>query len=135
MIEAIIAGRLVGKPSQKTAKTGKPFATAKLRAPAGDDTVFISVVAFDANVCAGLLALDDGDTVALSGPLIVKAWLNREGEPKPGIDMVAHALLTAYHVSRKRKAQAGAQQAQQAQQQRQREPLDAYSEREGLGDW
>jgi len=128
MIDAIVTGRLHGKPTQKTAKTGKPFATAKLRAPAGDEAAFVNVIAFDAKVCAGLLALEDGDAVALSGPLTVKAWLSRDGTPKPSIDMVAHALLTAYHVTRKRKAQADALQPQ-------REPLDTYTERDGLGDW
>jgi len=80
-----------------------------------------------------------GATVAVAGVAetgaagtgTVKAWLGKDGTPKPSIDMVAHALLTAYHVTRKRKAQADAQQAQQ----RQREPLDAYTERDGLGDW
>jgi len=131
MIDAIVAGRLHGKPSQKTAKTGKPFATAKLRVPAGDEAAFINVVAFDAKACAGLLALDDGDAVALSGPLTVKAWLGKDGTPKPAMDVVAHGLLTAYSVTRKRKAQAEAQQPQQAR----REPLDDWSERDGLGDW
>ena len=131
MIDALITGRLHGKPSQKTAKTGKPFATAKLRVPAGDEALFCNVIAFDPKVCAGLLALEDGDAVALAGALTPKAWLAKDGTPKPSIDMVAHALLTAYHVTRKRKAQADAQQAQQ----RQREPLDAYTERDGLGDW
>ena len=131
MIDALITGRLHGKPTQKTAKTGKPFATAKLRVPAGDEALFCNVIAFDPKVCAGLLALEDGDAVALSGALTPKAWLAKDGTPKPAMDVVAHGLLSAYSVTRKRKAQAEAQQPQQAR----REPPDDYSERDGLGDW
>ena len=75
--------------------------------------------------------VEDGDAVALAGALTPKAWLAKDGTPKPAMDVVAHGLLTAYSVTRKRKAQAEAQQPQQAR----REPLDDYSERDGLGDW
>jgi len=130
MLDALITGRLHGKPTQKAAKTGKPFAIAKVRVATGDQAIFVSVVAFDAAVCNGLLALDEGDSVALAGTLTPTAWLDREGAPRPGMDMVAHALLTAYHVKRKRAAQAEAQQPRQ-----QREPLDDFEARQGLGDW
>ena len=32
MIDALILGRLYGKPQQRTGKTGQPYVTAKLRA-------------------------------------------------------------------------------------------------------
>ena len=35
MIEALIAGKLQDPPSEKIAKTGKPFVTAKVRVHAG----------------------------------------------------------------------------------------------------
>ncbi len=105
MIDGLIAGKLYGTPTEKTAKTGKPFATAKVRAAAGDgESLFVNVIAFDAGACSALLALGDGDSVALSGALTPKVWSDREGNTKPALDMVAHAVLTAYHVTRKRKA-------------------------------
>ncbi|MCX7178894.1 MAG: hypothetical protein NTX56_09030 [Proteobacteria bacterium] len=38
-----------------------------------------------------------------------KAWTDRNGETKPSLDMVAHAVLTTYHVTRKRQAVSGKQ--------------------------
>lgn len=33
MIDALIAGKLRGKPQQRTGQSGKPFVVAKVRAP------------------------------------------------------------------------------------------------------
>ena len=105
MIDALIAGRLCGAPQAKTAKTGKPFATAKMRATTGDgEAVFVNAIAFDDHACAALLALGDGDAVSLAGALTPRAWVDRAGHPKPALDMVVHAVLTPYHVTRKRRA-------------------------------
>ena len=66
------------------------------------DTLFVDVIAFDDDVQTGLLALNDADSVALSGALAPKVWTDKNGLVKPALDMVAHGLLTAYHVRRKR---------------------------------
>jgi len=39
-----------------------------------------------------------------SGELTPKVWTDKNGEARPALDMVAHAVLTAYHVARKRQA-------------------------------
>lgn len=51
-----------------------------------------------------LMALDDGESMSLSGPLTVKVWTDRDGVVRPGLDMQAHAVLTAYHVRKRRQA-------------------------------
>ena len=66
--------------------------------------MFISVIAFDAAPCTALLALGDGDSVAMSGSLTLKTWTDKEGNTRPGLDLVAHQVLTQYHVGRKRSA-------------------------------
>jgi single-stranded DNA-binding protein len=104
MIEALISGKLQGQPSEKMAKTGKPFVTAKVRVHAGDSDVFVNVIAFSEAACAALLALDSGDAVSLAGSLTPKSWTDREGVVRPALDLVASQVLTAYHVARKRKA-------------------------------
>lgn len=105
MIDAIVAGRLHGKPTSRNSKAGKPFTVAKVRTPLADgDTVFISVIAFDAGTAATLLALDDGDPVALAGALTPKVWETKDGEHRPALDLVAHAVLSPYHVHRRREA-------------------------------
>ena len=105
MIDALISGKLYGQPTERTSKTGKPFALAKVRAAGGDgESLFVNVIAFDAAPCTALLALADGDSVALSGSLTPKVWTDKEGNARPGLDLVAHQVLTAYAVSRKRNA-------------------------------
>ncbi len=104
-IDALITGRLHARPEARTSKTGKPFATAKMRAAAGDgESLFVNVIAFDQATVAALLALDAGDSLAVSGSLTPKVWTDREGASHPALDVVAHAVLTAYHVNRKRSA-------------------------------
>ena len=105
MIDALIAGKVYGQPKQMTSKAGKPFATAKVRAAAGEgEALFVNVIAFGAGTVAALLALGDGDSVALAGSLTPKVWTDREGNTRPAVDLVAHQVLTAYHVTHTRKA-------------------------------
>ncbi|AOV16581.1 single-stranded DNA-binding protein [Acidihalobacter aeolianus] len=105
MIDGLIAGKLCGKPQQRTSNAGKSFATCRVRTTTGDgNSVFVNAIAFASDVCASLLALADGDSVSLSGPLTPKAWMDKAGEPRPALDLVAHAVLTPYHVTRKRAA-------------------------------
>lgn len=78
MIDGLIAGKVYGQPVQRTAKTGKPFAVAKVRVSAGDgEGVFVSVIAFDAAPCAALLALGEGDAVSMAGTLTPKVWTDK----------------------------------------------------------
>ena len=100
MIDALIAGKLTKKPVQRTGNSGKPFATANVRvATTGEEAVFVSVISFDSAIVAALVALDAGDSVSLSGQLTPKVW-----QGKPALDLVAHGILTPYHVTRKRTA-------------------------------
>lgn len=106
MIDALIAGKLYGQATQRPSKNGgKPFVTAKVRAAGGGgESIFVNVIAFDDTPCNALMALGEGDSVCLSGALTPKVWTDREGQHHPALDMVAHQVLTAYHVSRKRNA-------------------------------
>ncbi|MGB9331499.1 MAG: single-stranded DNA-binding protein [Steroidobacteraceae bacterium] len=105
MIEALISGKLYGAPIERTSKAGRRFATAKVRVTIGDgESTWISVVAFSNHVVTPLLALADGDAVALAGALTASAFTDKEGAARPGLDLVAHQVLTAYHVGRKRRA-------------------------------
>lgn len=109
MIDGLIGGKMHGKAQQRTGQSGKPFVTAKVRTPLADgESIFVNVIAFSDSAGAALLALDDGDSIAISGALTPKVWTDRSGTAKPALDMIAHAVTTAYHVTRKRRAvQAG----------------------------
>lgn len=105
MIDGLIGGKLHGKPAQRKSSNGNAYVTAKVRTPAGDgEVLFVNVITFSEDVGMALLALDDGDSVSLSGALTPKVWTPPDGEPRPVLDMVAHAVTTAYHVTRKRQA-------------------------------
>ncbi|QVN19904.1 single-stranded DNA-binding protein [Burkholderia pyrrocinia] len=105
MIDGLVSGRLYGEAQIGTGQNGKRFVTCKVRATAGDgETLFVNVIAFNDDVQTALLALGDADSVSLSGALTPKVWTDKNGTVKPALDMVAHGLLTAYHVQRKRKA-------------------------------
>ena len=108
MIDALVSGRLYGHAEERAGQNGSSFVTCKVRATANDgDTIFCNVIAFDDQVRHVLLALDDGDSVALSGALTPKVWTDRQGNARPALDLIAHAVLTSYHVAHKRKAVQG----------------------------
>lgn len=105
MMDGLIAGKLHGQAEQRTGKNGKAFAIAKVRATsASGEPLFVSCIAFAPDAVAALLALGDGDSIALAGELGPKAWTDRNGEVRAGLDMTVHAVVTPYHVQRKRKA-------------------------------
>ena len=116
MIDGLIGGKVFGQPAERTSKAGRPFAVAKVRATAGDgESLFVSVIAFDTAPCSALLALGDGDSVALAGTITPKVWVDKQGDARPTLDMVAHQVLTAYHVTRKRSAMQSGQPDRQHQ--------------------
>jgi single-stranded DNA-binding protein len=106
-ITALITGRLIADPERRTSASGKDFATARLAAGTDDDSVLCSVIAFG-HIGEQLAALAKGDSLALVGRTKPKAWVDREGQPRAGLDVVADQLLTVYHVRRKRQAMAPA---------------------------
>ena len=105
MIDGLISGKLYGKPTERTGQSGKRFVVAKVRAATGDgEALFVNAIAFDDNAKSALLALDEGDSVALAGTLTPKVWTDKHGDAKPALDMVAYGVLTAYHVRKRREA-------------------------------
>ena len=110
MIDALIAGRIYGTPEERTSKNGNLFAVAKARIPTADgEAQFVNLIAFRDSARTALLALDDGDSVAIAGELRLTAYVGRDGLPHPGVDLTAHQVLTEYHIARKRRATAPAE--------------------------
>jgi single-stranded DNA-binding protein len=112
VIDALIHGRIFGKPQSRTSKAGKQFVTAKLSVPMQDgQSVFANLITFRQPVGTALLALDDGAAVAVSGEIKVSTYVAKDGSTKPSIDIVAHEILSAYHITKRRKAVAKDDQA------------------------
>lgn len=105
-ISALITGKLIADPERRTGNNGKPFTLAKVVAATDDGESLVSVIAFG-SVAEQLAELGKGDTVALTGRAKVNTWTDREGNPKAGLSVTADALLTAYHLRRKRQAVTG----------------------------
>jgi len=107
MIDALIVGRVHGQPVGRTSKNGRQSVTTKLRVPtASGDSFFANTIAFSETVRTGLLALGDGYSVALAGSLTPGIWHDRYGHARVSLDLSAHAVVSPYHVSRKRDAMA-----------------------------
>ena len=102
MIDGLVAGRILGQPVERMSKTDKPYALAKVRAAGGDgEALVVNVIVFDDTPAAALLRMNDGDSVALSGSLSPKVWVDRDGVTRPSMDMVAHQVLMAPHIAQK----------------------------------
>jgi single-stranded DNA-binding protein len=102
MLEGLVAGTLVGLAETRQGKNGSSFALAKVKAVAGDgESLIVNVIAFATEASAALMALDDGDAVALAGALTPKVWTDKQGNTRPALDMVATQVLTTYHAAQK----------------------------------
>ena len=112
-ITALITGRLIADPERRTSSGGKPYATARVAAGTDDESVLCSVIAFG-HVGEQLAALAKGDALSLTGRTKVKAWTDREGQPRAGLDVVADQVLTVYHLRKKRQAMAPGEQGDEA---------------------
>jgi len=108
MIRALISGELAANPQERTGKTGKPFALARVSVPQGEDgRVFCSVIAFEESAVARLLQLKAGAAVSLAGTLKVGTWQAKDGTARPSLDLVADEVASTTPRPRKPKAQAG----------------------------
>lgn len=106
MIDALVAGKLFGKPELRTSQGGRNYVKGKLRvATRGDESIFVGLVCFSRTLGEALAAMDDGDSVACSGELSLRGYLDKHGQPQAGVDLVVAAFTTAHHMARKRDAQ------------------------------
>jgi len=105
MIEGLVTGTLVGLAEERQGKNGSAFVVARVKAAPGEgESLIVNVIAFAAEARAALLALDEGDTLAVSGALTPKVWTDKQGNTRPALDLVASQVLSVYHVERKRSA-------------------------------
>lgn len=102
MIDGLISGKIYGQPKDGLSKNGHPYTTAKVRASEGGETLFVNVIAFADEARRELLALTDGDSVALTGSLTPKVWTDRDGQSRPALDMVAAHVMSLYRLKKKR---------------------------------
>ena len=108
MIDALVAGRIFGQPKAGSGKNGSSYVTAKVRtAGADNEPVLVSVITVADAVCQALLGMMEGESIALSGSLTPKVWVDKEGVSRPALDMQAYAIVTPYHINQRRAAANG----------------------------
>ena len=102
MIDGLIAGRLMGDASRRVDKAGRTYLVARVLARnKADEEFIVNVIAFDEAPCAALLALRDGQALALSGALTPKVWTDKQGIARPSLDLVAVQVMAARAVGPK----------------------------------
>jgi single-stranded DNA-binding protein len=112
MIDALVSGAMHGTAQACVATSGRPYFRCTVRVPVADGAaLFVRVTAFSSTVGETLLALADGDSVALTGSLKPGAWVDRDGTARPNLDVVATQVLTVYSMRKRRAAVAAAGQA------------------------
>lgn len=105
MFDVLLSGRLRGAPTLRTASTGAPFATFRLAASSKTgESLLCACLTFSQTVIDAVCSLGDGDSLAVSGEAAISTWDGRDGNPQHGLEVTAHAVLTAYHIGRKRKS-------------------------------
>ena len=94
MIEGLVAGNIWGDPEKRVGKNNSLFVVAKVRAQGTQsELVIVNVIAFDNAACKDLMDLRDGDAVSLSGSLLPKVWVDKQGVSRAALDMVASRVL------------------------------------------
>ena len=94
MIEGLVAGHIWGEPEKRVGKNNSIFVVAKVRAQGSQpELVIVNVIAFDNAASKALLALRDGDAVSLSGSLLPKVWIDKQGVSRAALDMIAGRVL------------------------------------------
>lgn len=104
--DVLISGKIGrGGVTLKTASNGREFARWQLQVTdKNGNTLLASCVGFRDSVIVAAQALSEGDSIAVSGECAISQWQGNDGQGRVGLDVVVHAVLTAYAVQRKRKA-------------------------------
>ena len=103
MIDGLVAGRLHSAPGERMDKAGRAFVVAKVLASASEgENLIVNVIAFDQEICTALLALRDGDSIALAGSLTPRVWTDKHGNTRLRLMGRANGFLTAHHAAQSR---------------------------------
>ena len=104
ILSVLCTGTLVADPRRRTSATGKDYATGSLRVPAEDsEAMLVSIIVFNADAVAAILALQRGDSCAIAGRAKLTSW-TKDGEEKHGLSVVADRVLSVYAAGKARKA-------------------------------
>ena len=89
----LVSGTLSRAPELKTAKSGKPYASATIRVAADGAAEFWSILAFSESAQADLSRLGEGDKVSLQGSLNLEVYTSKNGEQRISRTLFADHVL------------------------------------------
>lgn len=113
VISVLIEGTLHADPMQRVIAKGAPYVTAQIRATGDDgETVWCSVIAFDAGAVESLAMLAAGDAIAITGHASVSVWQAKDGERRAGLKVTVSRVMSVYEAGKRRGASGNASQAQ-----------------------
>lgn len=99
VIDALIARRLIGKPTARLARSGSEHATPWLRVVGVDGgAVLVSAIAFAAPTWRGQLAPGGCDSVGVAGAASPRAYV-RGRKPTPDFDITVQLAPTAHDLA------------------------------------
>lgn len=105
MISILSAGTLIKKATERISQgSGRKFVTGQIRSSGDGESFIVSIIAFNADACKALLALDAGDSLCIAGTGKPTTWTGRDGDPAYGLSVVAQQVMTQYRLTAKRKA-------------------------------
>lgn len=105
MIETLLtAATLLNEPQARTAKNGKPYATARVRCSDGAGNPHsVSVIAFDDEPREAIQRLTQGEHAAIAGSLTVGTYTAPSGDTRASMNMTAVRVLSVYQANGLRK--------------------------------
>jgi single-stranded DNA-binding protein len=92
-LHILALGALIADPIRRTGKNGD-YATALLRTATDNDSVLISLIAFN-DAAETLLAYRHGSTLAVSGRAKLTSWTGRDSEEHHGLSLVIEQVASA----------------------------------------
>lgn len=109
MLSALISGKLIRDPTNRTNGSGKPFTTALVSVPVearnehDPTSVLASIIAF--GTASEVLATQKaGDSVSVAGVATLNTW-TKDGQLHTGLAVTANRVMTAYQRRKTQKAQ------------------------------
>ncbi len=123
---ALISGVIFRAPTQKIAKSGKPFTTCTVKAGADDNTGgdFWNVLIFSESAQIEMLRLEIGDAVSIRGKFKIETY-EKDGQTRISRSIFADAALGLRPAPRTTKAKAAAKPAPSSQEQASDAPTGA----------
>jgi len=108
MISVLIEGVLHAGPVRRMSARGQPYITARMRATGDDgETVWCSLIAFDANSVEALGRLGEGDALAVAGHASLSVWQGKDGAHKAGLRATVSRVMSVYEAGKKRGGSGG----------------------------